>query len=463
MMGTIKNIGEFLKRPAIVFLIASNMVAWPSAHQPAEAQSQTWKIEARARAQRLASAAQNHLNKGETDAAIALLIEANRTDSTDPLPLSLLGLALNIKGRYQEALDTLRKAYQLDSKARETILSVGFTNYLAHQYDQSIDVWHRLLKMHPDIHAAHADIGFACLRKGDFSSAESNFRGALKHNPNSQLAYEGMATLQYLNGNLVAARHSAEQAQAIRPHPQVLILLANIDFLEGKLKSAQTRLAEYKTLIKKPNSTRPMTAFGFLPQHDFKWDPFDVDNYDAPAFIEARMLDQSRKSDSKRSSLIKSSNLDAVLSKAESNLSTAPDDYYLLYQIGILQLAKGDFAKATEALSKVAAHCPECHVSLLYLALALDRMNQADEAKSAVEGYKETFANQPLNPVFSDITERKKLSVQGDSKDGKGDSKDGTGDNTYDKGAGENAKGTPATVKGGPNAGADKKGSDAGF
>ncbi len=43
------------------------------------------------------------------------------------------------------------EAYTLDSKSRETYLTVGFSHYLSRRFEQAISVWVKLLQSNPDV------------------------------------------------------------------------------------------------------------------------------------------------------------------------------------------------------------------------------------------------------------------------------------------------------------------------
>src|SRR4051794_19882273 len=91
---------------------------------PARSQSHNWNLQARTQAENANSRALSLLTKGSAvkgslDQAIAALLRATTADPTDPVPYTTLGLALDLKQRYGEALDALAKAYQLDPKSKE--------------------------------------------------------------------------------------------------------------------------------------------------------------------------------------------------------------------------------------------------------------------------------------------------------------------------------------------------------
>ncbi|MBX9724013.1 MAG: tetratricopeptide repeat protein, partial [Candidatus Obscuribacterales bacterium] len=283
----------------------------------AQGHLQTWNTNQRERSQKLLSAAMTALNKGQVDQASNSLIQATLADPSDPVSLTMLGTTYVRQGKYSEALESLKKSYQL-SKSAETLLSTGFAYYLQHDYDAAISSWSRALERDPKMVEANADIGFAHLRKGNFAQADESFRNLINARPNSQLAYQGLAVLNYLAGNFSAARKAAEHAQSIQSYYPVILLQAKLDYLQGDSQAGQKRVNEWlKASSGKRALVRPMTALGYPLQHDFHWDPFLADNFDNGRLLMARTQTNEKNGDSRRKSLASQGKSDALLSEVQ--------------------------------------------------------------------------------------------------------------------------------------------------
>ncbi len=375
---------------------------------PAHSQSHNWNINARERAENANSRALTILNKGPAvkgwiDLALAALIQATSADPTDPVPFTTLGLALDLKQRYSEALDALAKSYRLEPKSTETTLSIGITHYLGHSYRKAEDALTNLLRQNPNFCAAHIDLGYVYMRMGDFTKAKQQFKQAIVCNPNCQPAYQGMALVDYLGGDLESAYAEAQHAETLQAYAPVTYLLAEVSFLrgdEGLMRASLKRLAKYK----QPLEQRPMTQIGFSAQHDFHWDPFLADDFDRGAFINARALDLPLL-DKKRASLAASGKIDAVLERAEQALATAPKDFYLLRQVGLLNLAAGNYVDAVKQFNEVITICPNSHIDFLYLGRALALSGKKAEAAQCIREYQNHFPGQQLASIFSDIAQ----------------------------------------------------------
>ncbi|MBA3992218.1 MAG: hypothetical protein C0469_01740 [Cyanobacteria bacterium DS2.3.42] len=404
--------------------IVTSLLLAISSTNVAFTQTQHWKTQAREKSQKLSSAALNQLVLSKADSAIPLLTEGTRADPTDPLPFMLLGMALNMKGRYQEALDALKQAYSLDSKARETYLTVGFSHYLSRRFEQAISIWVKVLQSNPDLVQIYTNIGYAYLRDGKMEDAETNLRECAKRSSYSQPAYRGLMLLHYLNGNFPIARSAGEQAGSASGR-QVPLMLAEMEFLQGNAQAASKQLSAVPKQLsavskssKKGRPTFDMVSLGYLPQHDFHFDPFSKDFFDNESLIEARFVDLPKR-ESRRAQLARKGKADAALSELTNLLSTTPNDPYLRFQSGTIHLANGQFATASEDFVKVISRVPEWHSAKLYLALSRFREGNIEKAKYALEGYEKACPGRQLAPVFTMIKNANAPQGQtaGDKKD----------------------------------------------
>lgn len=400
-----KHLQNSAVRRAFVFAMISLAVSQAVLPNRAEAQALNWNTKAREQSQNLTSRAQNALVKQQTlkgalDQAISLLLEATRADANDPLPYCILGITLNMKGRYEEALDALNRSYKLDPRRVETLLAIGFTQYMAHDYDKAISAWNQILTLDPNVPQVWANLGYAYMRKGDFERALQFFKMLTKKVPSSQLAYQGIALTNYLEGDLKQSKSAAGQAQSIAPYPPVVLLQAKLAFLEGD-RTEGTRLAQaYNKMTKKPFLQRAMTELGFSKQHDFRWDPYLEDNFDNGYFLMARTL--TPKEASKQKSLCKQGKLDQIMSKAKERLS-GDQDFYVMREVGLLQMASGANAEAAETFKTVCTNIPSCHIDLLHAGRSYFLAGQPGVAAAAVRRYQEMFPDQKLSAAMADI------------------------------------------------------------
>lgn len=390
--------------------IATAVLMCIASSESAIAQSQHWNNAPREKSQRMSSAAQNQLVLGKVDEAISLLNQGVQADPKDPLPFILLGMSLNMKGRYQEALDALRHANSLDSKSPEIYLTTGFSHYLSRRYEQAINVWAKMMQGNRDMVQLYTNIGFASLRNGKTEEAENSLRECAKRSNFSQPAYRGLTLLHYLNGNFPVARSAAEQAGAAGAR-QVPLIVAEMDFLEGHAQQATKQFSKVPKIksSKKNAFTFNMTSIGYLPQHDFHFDPFSKDYFDNESFIEARFTDLPKR-ESRRIQLARKGKAESVLSEIKNLLATTPNDPYLLFQCANIELANAEYPSASQHYVAVIRRAPEWHLAKLYLALSRFREGKIEDAKTALEGFEKACPGRTTAPLFAMI---KNATVQG--------------------------------------------------
>lgn len=374
---------------------------------PALSQSHNWNLQARAQAENSNSRALSLLAKGSAvkgslDQAIAALLRATTADPTDPVPYTTLGLAFDLKQRYSEALEALAKSYQLDPKSKETVLSTGISHYLGHSFDKSEHVLTTLLRQNPTFCDVHIDLGFANMRLGEFDKAKQHFKQAISCNPNCQPAYQGLALVDYLSGDLESALAEATHAETLKPYSPVTLLLAEICAMRGdedQMRAALKRLSKFKS----PIEQRPMTLIGFSANHDFHWDPFLADDFDRGNFVSARAVDLPLQ-DKKRISLASAGKIDQELARAEQMLASAPNDFYLLRQAGLLNMAAGNYGDAVKQFNQVLTKsCPNSHIDYLYLGRSLALLGRKDDAAQCIREYKKNLSQQKISPMFQKI------------------------------------------------------------
>jgi tetratricopeptide (TPR) repeat protein len=366
---------------------------------PAIAQiSQTWDVQAHSRAEAINSAGITMLNKRQYSAAIDQFRRATAADPTDPLPFQSLGLALAIQGKYAEALDSLQKSYSL-RPSTETLLSTGIVYYLQHDYDAALNAWNKILEANPKLTQVYGDIGMALMRKGDLPNSEQFFQKLVQAHPNSHLGYHGLAIVRYLRGNLTGARDAAERAQIIQPYPPVLLLLAKIDLLQGDRSRGQRRAQQYLSAYRRRWTHRTMTDLGYPMQHDFHWDPYLADNYDNGYLAMARLENNP----GRRRSLARQGKAESVIAAIRQELTRAEGDLWLTHELGLANLAFGDFSSAAEEFGDVVNRAGNWNIDRLNLGRALALDGKADQGSECIRAFQERQPKQEISSAFTQV------------------------------------------------------------
>ena len=242
------------------------------------------------------------------------------------------------------------------------------------------------------------------MRKGDFVKADESFRYLIKARPSSQLAYQGLALVNFLAGNLNSARKAAEHAQSIQSYYPVLLLLAQLDFLQGDPQTGQKRVAEWqRSATGKKALVRSMTALGYPVQHDFHWDPFLKDNFDNGRLLLYRTETKEKRKKNSRKSPAASGKSPGLLKKAEQAQSAVGQDFYLTRELALVEMAGGDYAASSEHFTAVLQLCPLCLVDWLHLARVQAMQNKTAEAAYAVQEFQRQRRQEKIAESFLDL------------------------------------------------------------
>lgn len=377
---------------------------------PATAQVEYWNNEPRKRSQNLSSSALNHLKNinagkkrsrsgkgGDLVEAVRLLEKAIQTDPQDPLPHYLLGIALAMQEKYDKTLPLLQKANKLDPREEEILLATGLAQHLAGNYEKAISIWEKLLSRTSRKAPILVCIGHARLRHGELEEAVESFDRAHEQEPGLQAAHEGMARVYFLAGDLEKARVAAEHAQSIESYPPVELILAEIAFLQGDRSTAESHLKAWKKGLSRGKPNKSMTQIGFSRQHDFRWDPFIVDDFDSAEAMRAR--NAIRQAPDKASRYSGKSSLRAVEARVDQALSNKPSDYFLKHQKGLIALAGGKKEEALKSLRESISLCPGNQVDLLNLVLASGNLGGGAWLKR----YRSVYPNARLASTFDNL------------------------------------------------------------
>ncbi len=124
---------------------------------------------------------------------------------------SLYSIAM---GRFNDSLDQIGKARELDPLSISINSSLGWRLYLARQYDRSIAQLRDTLEMDPSYEWSHLILGQAYEQKGEFSQAIIELRKAVELSHSSPLMISALAHAHALSGNRDEARKLLAQLMA---------------------------------------------------------------------------------------------------------------------------------------------------------------------------------------------------------------------------------------------------------
>ena len=145
-----------------------------------------------------------------------------------------------------------------------------------------------------------------------------------------------------------------------------------------------------------------MTKIGFAKKHDFKWDPFSMDNLFNGYLVQAATMDTPNAKGKVRS-LQQNGSLNQILLQEQQISGDFPGDIVAATELADLQLASGNYTAATEVSKKILAECPTCHSALITLAKGLAGQEQKQAAADAVRQFTRAHPDSAVDQQLLDL------------------------------------------------------------
>jgi protein O-GlcNAc transferase len=115
-----------------------------------------------------------------------------------------------------EAVAWVQRARELDSIGTDGIGSDGMVLFFARRYDESIETLRSLLAVQPADAAAHWDLGYALVAKGQAAQAIPELEEAIRLSDRSSAVIDVLVRAYAHTGRRAAARCRTEKAQSGR-------------------------------------------------------------------------------------------------------------------------------------------------------------------------------------------------------------------------------------------------------
>jgi len=196
---------------------------------------------------------------GESVKAEKIFIDIIKEAPRDANSYDLYAYFLESEGRYNEALENYKKAYQLDpdnsgiafrlgstyfelglyreaagffSKAKETFSDdIEIIKKLAESYSElgehkkAIEEYKSIIKIIPQHVSSRIQIGNAYVKLGQYRMAERYYKEALEIEPSNLSVYYQLINLELIRKNLVAVKRYIDKGFSIDPNDDVLLAL----------------------------------------------------------------------------------------------------------------------------------------------------------------------------------------------------------------------------------------------
>ncbi len=133
------------------------------------------------------------INAGQPAAAVTSLEAARAWDPRHGPAYFLLGQALRVQGRNDEAIQTYQHALRLNPNDIAALNSIGFLHRIAGRIGPAHEVFERALAINPYLATTHNNLGDVLLAEGNPTVAMVHFRRALELFPGHAPAANGLA------------------------------------------------------------------------------------------------------------------------------------------------------------------------------------------------------------------------------------------------------------------------------
>jgi len=162
--------------------------------------------------------------KGKINEATRQYREAIRLKPDYAEAHSNLGVALDKKDQIDEAIRQYQEAIRLKPDYSNVYNNLGFALYQKGQIDEAISEYRKAIRLKPDHAKAYYNMGLALAAKGRFDEVIENFRKAIQINPNDAEAFNNLGNALAIKGRFEEAienYHKAIRINSTRPEPFV--------------------------------------------------------------------------------------------------------------------------------------------------------------------------------------------------------------------------------------------------
>ena len=155
--------------------------------------------------------------------------------------LNILGITLNAKFKYNDAIKIFNKIISIDPNFYQAHFNLGISYQHLEKKQLAIKCYNIVLKIKPNHYPSLNNIAIAQTKLGDFEAALYSYNQVLKHNPNDPQVYNSIGILYKDSGNVNLAIQNFNKAIEIdenyyKAYYNLGIVYKLIGILESALK-----------------------------------------------------------------------------------------------------------------------------------------------------------------------------------------------------------------------------------
>lgn len=184
------------------------------------------------------------LQKRDLPQAVALADAALAQGHKSPMVLSLAAYGLELRARYDDALQVLGEALRLAPNDPRVLNSIGVCQSKASRPREALAAFEAAISAHPGFAPAHHGMGLSLAALGDTETAWAAHEQAARLDPNYADPLGALGAISADKGDWDSAVSYAERALALDPAcSTAVVTLAQADLRKGDFERVERRVA----------------------------------------------------------------------------------------------------------------------------------------------------------------------------------------------------------------------------
>ncbi len=180
-----------------------------------------------------------HLRERRFDEALAVAERLARNNASNPVPLNLIGVALEAKGDIAGARKHFERAFALDSDYVTPALNLARMDLGKGDKEAAIARYEKVLEHHPGEYRALTGLAQIALGRGDVGAATEHLELARRLNPRALNVRRLLANHYLARADAARALEVAKEAQDLAPdEPGTLLILGRAKLVAGDAPGA---------------------------------------------------------------------------------------------------------------------------------------------------------------------------------------------------------------------------------
>jgi len=180
-----------------------------------------------------------------------------------------LGISLQVEQQFEDSIDNLQKAVDLDPGIVDAHLQLGRTYAMTGRLKEGEAEFRKAVEIDPASAEGYFYLGNMCLINGSLGEAQMDYEKALSIDPASKKALSGMAKIYLLKGDGKEAMRVFQKMQKLDPEsPAVQVGLARSLYLQDK-KADAVKLLRKALWTGSTNEIHYLLALAYMDQG--KW------------------------------------------------------------------------------------------------------------------------------------------------------------------------------------------------